>query len=269
MIRPVESLPPIAGMVTPSCMIAAMAPGDGTSRLPNRRTRVPSARTAWIVTGAGAALFLLSAVVLRLDATGWDERLYAFLNGLPRSAADALTPLSRLFLPSGLAIVVVVTAIYAVARDRSAFPLLAVAASAGLAWAAANLAKSVEVRVRPYEVLTDAVLRQDPASGTSFPSSHTAIAFAVAIALFPFVPRPLAVAGIAYATLVGWSRIYLGVHYPLDVIAGAGIGIAVGGLALALVALIRRRSTRACGRRRDRPAATPPSDPADPSGHGS
>ena len=230
-------------------MIAAMARSDGRWWRPGRQTHAPSARTAWIVTAAGAALFLLSAIVVRLDLTGWDERLYAFLNRVPHSAADVLTPLSRLFLPAGLTIVVVIAAIYGVARDRSAFPLLAVAISAGLAWVAANLAKSVEMRPRPYEALADAVLRQDPASGTSFPSSHTAIAFAVAIALIPFLPRPLAVAGIAYAALVGWSRIYLGVHYPLDLIAGAGIGIAVGGLTLALVAFTERRSTTARGRR--------------------
>jgi membrane-associated phospholipid phosphatase len=154
----------------------------------------PERRHGLDLTGVGAALFLLSAVILRLDATWWDERLYAFINQVPRSAADALTPLSPAFLPTGLTIVVVIAAIYAVARDRSLYPLLMVALAASLAWVAANLAKSVEMRVRPYEALADAILRQDPASGASFPSSHTAIAFAVAIALFPFLPRPLAVA---------------------------------------------------------------------------
>jgi membrane-associated phospholipid phosphatase len=65
-------------------------------------------------------------------------------------------------------------------------------------------------RPRPYEVMADAVLRQQPAHGTSFPSSHTAVTLAVVIALVPFLARPLAAAGIAYAVLVGWSRVYLG-----------------------------------------------------------
>jgi undecaprenyl-diphosphatase len=55
---------------------------------------------------------------------------------------------------------------------------------------------------------------------------------AVVIALVPFLPRALAVVAVAYAVLVGWSRVYLGVHYPLDVLAGAGIGMAVGGAVL-------------------------------------
>ena len=103
------------------------------------------------------------------------------------------------------------------------------AAAAGLAWVLAHVAKAVAGRPRPYEVMAGAVLRQQPAHGTSFPSSHTAVTLAVAIALVPFLARPLAAAGIVYAVLVGWSRVYLVVHYPLDVLAGAGIGLAAGG----------------------------------------
>jgi undecaprenyl-diphosphatase len=58
---------------------------------------------------------------------------------------------------------------------------------------------------------------------------------ATVIALLPFLPRALTGPVIAYAVLVGWSRIYLGVHYPLDVVGGAGIGLAVGGVALLAV----------------------------------
>jgi len=64
----------------------------------------------------------------------------------------------------------------------------------------------------------------------------------------PFLVRPLAAAGIAYAGLVGWSRAYLGVHYPLDILAGAGIGMAVGAvILLALRALLRHAGRAANG----------------------
>jgi membrane-associated phospholipid phosphatase len=65
---------------------------------------------------------------------------------------------------------------------------------------------------------------------------------AVVIALVPFLPRVLAWVAIAYAVLVGWSRVYLGVHYPLDVLAGAGIGMAVGGVVLLALGVLLRRA---------------------------
>ena len=83
--------------------------------------------------------------------------------------------------------------------------------------------------------------------GTSFPSSHAAVAVAVVIALLPFVPRPIGIAAIAYSVLVGWSRVYLGVHYPLDVLGGAGIGLAVGGLALLTISRISQTTDPQAG----------------------
>ena len=124
------------------------------------------------------------------------------------------------------------------------------------------MAKVIADRPRPYEVMADAVLRQQPAHGTSFPSGHTAVALAVVIALVPFLSWPLAAAGIAYAGLVGWSRVYLGVHYPLDVLAGAGIGMAVGGvILLALQALLRRTGRAANGHHAPADARTPKAGP--------
>jgi membrane-associated phospholipid phosphatase/Tfp pilus assembly protein PilF len=184
--------------------------------------------TAVLLAGLGAALFGVPALLLKTGAAGWDVSLFRILNQVPAAAASVLTPLSHLFLPAGILAVFVLTAVYVVARNRSVLPVAAGAVAAGLAWALAHVAKAVADRPRADEVITGAVLRQQPAHGTSFPSSHTAVTLAVAIALVPFLARPLAAAGIAYAVLVGWSRVYLGVHYPLDVLAGAGIGLAAG-----------------------------------------
>jgi membrane-associated phospholipid phosphatase len=211
---------------------------------PRRPARVPRARPASVLAGLGAVLFGVSALVLKAGATGWDVSLFRILNEVPPAVASVLTPLSRLCLPVGIVIVVVLTVIYVLVRDRGLLPVAAAAVAAGAAWALANVAKAVADRPRPYEVVAGAVLRQQPAHGTSFPSSHTAVTLAVVIALVPFLPRALAAAGITYAVLVGWSRVYLGVHYPLDVLAGAGIGMAVGGAVwLALRLLLRRRPT--------------------------
>jgi membrane-associated phospholipid phosphatase len=212
---------------------------------PKRSARVPRAWTAALLTGLGAALFGVAALLLKAGAVSWDVSLFRTLNQVPAAAASVLTPLSHLFLPAGIIAVVVLLAVYVVARNRSVLPVATGAAAAGTAWALAHAAKAIADRPRPYEVMADAVLRQQPAHGTSFPSSHTAVTLAVVIALVPFLARPLAAAGIAYAVLVGWSRVYLGVHYPLDILGGAGIGMTAGGVILLALGTLLRRAGRA------------------------
>ncbi len=228
---------------------------------PRRPVRVPRLWAAGLLAGVGAALFGVSALLLKTGAVGWDESLFRFLNDIPAGLASVLTPLSRLFLPAGILVVIVLAVVYVVARNRSVMPVAAGAIAAGAAWGLADLTKALFGRPRPYEVLAGAVLRQHPAHGMSFPSSHTAVTVAVVIALVPFLPRALAGVAIAYAVLVGWSRVYLGVHYPLDILGGAGVGIAVGGvILLALGVLLRHRTERAANGRDA--VAQPPGTPS-------
>jgi undecaprenyl-diphosphatase len=212
---------------------------------PKRTTRVPRAWTAVLLAGLGAALFGVSALLLKAGPPGWDVSLFRILNEVPAAATSVLTPVSHLFLPVGIITVVVLAVVYVVARNRSVLPVATVAAAAGLAWVLAHVAKAIADRPRPYQVTADAVLRQQPAHGTSFPSSHTAVTLAVAIALVPFLARPLAAAGIGYAVLTGWSRVYLGVHYPLDILGGAGIGMAAAAVILLALRTLLRRAGRA------------------------
>jgi undecaprenyl-diphosphatase len=74
----------------------------------------------------------------------------------------------------------------------------------------------------------------------SFPSGHTATAFAGATVLSFFVPRA-APAFYVLAAAIAYSRLYVGVHFPLDVAGGIVIGVAT---ALLLLAAVRRRSVR-------------------------
>jgi membrane-associated phospholipid phosphatase len=229
---------------------------------PNRTVRVPKTWAAGLLVGLGVVLFAASAWSVKAGATSWDARLFRILNQVPPAAASILTPLSHLFKPAAIIVVVLLIVVYVTARNRSVLPVAAAAVAAGAAWGLANVAKVIADRPRPYEVMAGAVLRQQPAHGTSFPSSHTAVALAVVIALVPFLGWPLAAAGIAYAGLVGWSRVYLGVHYPLDVLAGAGIGMAVGGvILLALQALLRRAGRAANGHHAPADARTPEAGP--------
>ena len=81
-----------------------------------------------------------------------------------------------------------------------------------------------------------------PHSG-AFPSGHAATAFAAATVI-AWADRRLAVPAYVLAVLVAWSRVYVGVHWPLDVIGGAALGTLV---AIALLRLLEapHRSLRA------------------------
>ena len=79
-------------------------------------------------------------------------------------------------------------------------------------------------RPRPYVTHTDLVPLSNESS-RSFPSGHTSSAFSLATSLSLNYPKwYVAVPAFAWATATGYSRMYLGVHYPTDVLTGAALG---------------------------------------------
>jgi undecaprenyl-diphosphatase len=65
-------------------------------------------------------------------------------------------------------------------------------------------------------------------TGLGFPSGHSAVAFTLASVVAPELPVPLRPAVFGWAAVVGWSRLYVGAHLPLDVLGGAAIGVSIG-----------------------------------------
>jgi undecaprenyl-diphosphatase len=114
---------------------------------------------------------------------------------------------------------------------RSAVVVLAMALATGGADLAANHLKDLAGRVRPCkdaEVAPLVQTRWEVHGRRSFPSSHAANSAALATTVALFYPG-LVLPAAALAFLVGFSRIYLGVHYPLDVAAGWMLGSISGG----------------------------------------
>jgi undecaprenyl-diphosphatase len=73
------------------------------------------------------------------------------------------------------------------------------------------------------------VIRGAEAHGRGFVSGHAATLAALATVAWPWLGRRGRVVVVVLVTVVGLTRIYVGAHLPLDVVGGAGLGIAVGG----------------------------------------
>lgn len=99
------------------------------------------------------------------------------------------------------------------------------------------LIKNLAARIRPYEAFPAIELLIKRPLDFSFPSGHATSSFAAACIYCRYLNRPAGIAAIVLACLISFSRLYVGVHYPSDVICGVIIGI----LAAWLVSYLDRR----------------------------
>lgn len=133
-----------------------------------------------------------------------------------------------------LALVWLVAGVVLIAQPRRRqYGVAVIAAVIGTAAFGAFVLKPLFGRVRPFIAYEFAGLLIPPPSGSSFPSNHSMVSFAAAAALCCLpdkgrVVLTLKVSAVAVACLIALSRIYLYVHYPSDILAGAVIGIAAG-----------------------------------------
>ncbi|HZX56096.1 MAG TPA: phosphatase PAP2 family protein [Ilumatobacteraceae bacterium] len=173
-----------------------------------------------------------------------DSSLYRWINRF----ADRTSWAHGLFKANaGYGIVLfAVLLLVAYLNGRQHDDLTAVAASA---WAGAAAIVALGIgqliggaidRARPYETMTNVHLLVDKTTDFSFPSDHATAAGAVAVGLL-FANRRLGIVACVLAVLMAFTRVYVGAHYPLDVIAGLALGgiVAAAGW-FAIVPLLSR-----------------------------
>ena len=93
--------------------------------------------------------------------------------------------------------------------------------------------KNVVARPRPFEIQTAVSLLIQAPTDHSFPSGHTGGAFLTAVILLHYDKR-IGIPALILAILIAFSRLYLYVHFPSDVLAGAVIGILLGLVAIVI-----------------------------------
>ncbi|MDY0811782.1 phosphatase PAP2 family protein [Kitasatospora purpeofusca] len=166
------------------------------------------------------------------DGSGVSGGLYSRVVGWAEAAPDWLDRLVELWSLLGLGLfALLMLAAWWRARDGGPVVMARVLASAPvvlLAYVVNSGFKGLVEEVRPCAQLrVRNTLESCPAAGDwSFPSNHTVIAFAAAAALCLVDRRIGAVAAVA-AVLMGASRVWVGVHYPHDVLVGAVVGVLV------------------------------------------
>jgi len=94
-----------------------------------------------------------------------------------------------------------------------------------------KMAGHLQIRQRPGTSEVGAVLRGDvPSSGMSFPSGHIILVAAISCVVVPAIPAAWWWVPALLTLLVMLGRVYVGAHNPLDVTAGLGAGLVVGGV---------------------------------------
>lgn len=80
--------------------------------------------------------------------------------------------------------------------------------------------KNLFLRPRPFDTITELIPLIAKPKDYSFPSGHTTASFAVALIYYKLLPKKYGILSIILATMIAFSRLYVGVHYPSDVIGG-------------------------------------------------
>ena len=154
---------------------------------------------------------------------------------------NLLMPFITLFGESGIFYICIALGLLIFKRTRKTGFMLAVSLILGLLVCNVTL-KPLVARPRPYTVRTDVIMLVEALNDYSFPSGHTVVAFEAATVM----ALRNKIAGIVFtvlAVLIAFSRLYLYVHYPTDILAGIVIGIISGIVSSAMVNAIYNRKS--------------------------
>lgn len=173
----------------------------------------------------GLGIFLFVLLLIQGPITTAEILVFRFFNDLP----DALWHFFAFISLFGtLGFVMAASLISLVHRNSN--DTLKYFFAGLLTWLAVVILKSFEFRYRPNELISGVTVRDISSSSVGYPSGHAAIATALGLIAFVYMPSKYRPYVLAIVALVCVSRLYLGMHLPLDVIGGSGVGLMIAGV---------------------------------------
>jgi len=152
---------------------------------------------------------------------GWETSLFRKINDWPNGGLATFFKIVTFFGSTWMALIAVI-AVFATRAYRLAWRLaLTIVGAYGVAY----IAKHFVGRVRPMELLTNVHVRATE-TGMGFPSGHATLSTVIALTIWPYIPTKAKYVLVPlFIALVALSRLYLGVHFPMDVIGGIAVGV--------------------------------------------
>ncbi len=167
-------------------------------------------------------LYICTAVAARQSFNGLELSVFRLIYDLPDSLRWIFLIITQLG-SAWMVLILFATALSAHVKNLAYKIFL----NGSVTYIAVEYLKLAVARPRPAAFYSWITPREDFAAGNGFPSGHTAMATVLAFTLMPYTPKRFRWLLILAVALVGVSRIYLGVHAPLDVIGGAALGLIV------------------------------------------
>jgi undecaprenyl-diphosphatase len=156
----------------------------------------------------------------------WDQALCLLLNRGLRDVTLLWALQGLSWLGNGVLWYALMLALLVFYRADAVQPVLHMAFVGTVCTGAYMMLKRRTLRPRPYQAMRSIAARAPALDAFSFPSGHTLHAVAFTLVACSHYPQ-LAVVLVPFTLLTAASRVVLGLHYPSDVLAGAGIGAAV------------------------------------------
>lgn len=172
---------------------------------------------------AGLVLFAICVVIARSNIAGNEERsIVNAIYNLPSWLAPIMFVVT-LWGSTFMALAVAVWSYFCIKKKTAVYLFLAIVVT----YVTVVGIKHILDMPRPFEIDGKVINRELFVAGSAFPSGHTAMATVLALGLYPVVATKYRSLLIIWIIGVAFSRIYLGVHGLIDVIAGFAIGLTI------------------------------------------